>query len=93
MSEWAYNLHDGAARYSHDEKIGMFSAILNNEVRIYMIRVRMFEAVISVLLLILHYCIKRQTIIILLIHIKITHHLRIIHHLIKSLIIMELLII
>lgn len=31
--EWGYNLHDACQRYSHDENIGLFWRVLNNQVR------------------------------------------------------------
>ncbi len=30
--EWAYNMHDAAQRYSHDEHIGLFWGILTGDV-------------------------------------------------------------
>ena len=31
--EWAYNLHDACARYTHDPRVALFYAILQKEVR------------------------------------------------------------
>lgn len=34
--EWGYNLHDACQRYSHDEHIGLFWGVLENEVCLHM---------------------------------------------------------
>ena len=34
MVEWGYNLHDAVHRYAHDEKIGLFCAVLNGKVSV-----------------------------------------------------------